>query len=179
MSKQRNRLPHQFDPFRLAEAGTQLAGELPLTQLRRLGSLLADDLGQVKVELRFDVDELGVPSVQGSIEANLHLVCQRCLESYAYPVRHEFALAWVRSDVEYDKIPMRYEPYVVETTPLLLNDVIEDELILAIPQVPMHPEETCAVKAITEPQQTTPDKSAQRENPFAVLANLKKTRKSK
>lgn len=179
MSKQHNRLPHQFDPFRLSEAGSQFAGEIPLSQMRRLAPLLANDSGQVRVELRFDVDELGVACIQGHIEADLQLVCQRCLEPFAYPLKHEIGLAWVRSEAEIEKLPTRYEPYLVEETPVLLNEVLEEELLLAIPQVPMHPKEFCHVKVTTEAKQTTPEKSAKRENPFAVLADLKKTRKSK
>ncbi len=179
MSKQHNRLPHQFDPFRMSEAGSQFTGEIPLSQMRRLAPLLASDLGHVRVGLRFDVDELGVACVQGEIEADLQLVCQRCLEPFAYPLRHTFGLAWVRSEVEIEKLPTRYEPYLVEETPVLLNEVLEEELLLAIPQVPMHPEKFCRVKISTDTKQTVPKNTVKRDNPFAVLADLKKTRKSK
>ena len=178
MSKQQQRLPHQIDPFRLAEAGSLLSGEIPLNQMRRLCDLLANDKGQIQVTLQFDVDELGVPCVQGRLQVELELTCQRCLEAYRFVVDHPIALAWVHSEAEIEKLPTRYEPYLVESTPLMLRDVLEDELLLALPSVPMHPVEACKVKV--EPVvENEPATEEQRENPFSVLASLKTTRKSK
>ena len=54
-------------------------------------------------------------------------------------------------------------------------DLIEDELILAIPPAPRHPEAECAVKLADyqrEPETEAP--KAAKVNPFAVLAELKR-----
>lgn len=166
-------MPHQLDPFRLAESGAKLSGSIPIRQLQRLRSLLTDDSGEIAVELDFDIDELGVPNVQGRITAQLSLSCQRCLESYVIPVDASISLAWVRSDQEADRLPLLYEPYLVETNPLILNDVIEDELLLALPQVPMHEMAKCpANKWIKQPAPADED-DTEKENPFSVLAKLK------
>jgi len=167
------RLPHQIDPFRLAEAGAQLSGHLPLSQFQRLRQVLADDTGELAVELGFDVDELGVPIVLGKVHATLSLTCQRCLEAYSYPVDVQIALAWVKTEQEADKLPLRYEPYVVEETPLQLNDVIEDELLLALPQIPMHDEAGCPASGLLRQNRSAEDETEQKENPFSVLAKLK------
>ena len=59
-----------------------------------------------------------------------------------------------------------------ETNPLILNDVIEDELLLALPQIPMHAEAQCpASKWLKQQHAETADETE--ENPFSVLANLK------
>jgi len=168
------RLPHQIDPFRLAEAGAQLSGRLPLRQFSRLRELLADDSGELEVKLDFDVDELGVPIVQGNASAFLALTCQRCLGSYEFPVNAQIALAWVKTAQEADKLPLRYEPYVVEETPLTLNDVIEDELLLALPQIPMHDEADCPASKLLKQGNKVTDEPEPKENPFAVLAKLKR-----
>lgn len=168
------RLPHQIDPFRLAEAGAQLSGQLPLRQFSRLRELLADDTGVIEIRLDFDVDELGVPIVTGRVSASLDLKCQRCLEPYAFPVDAQIALAWVKTAQEADKLPIRYEPYVVEETPLLLNDVIEDELLLALPQIPMHDEADCPASKLLKQGNKVTDEPEQKANPFAVLAKLKR-----
>jgi uncharacterized protein len=140
---------------------------------------LVDDTGVIAVVLNFDIDELGVPCVTGRIEAELGLVCQRCLERYDYPIQQEIALAWIRSEKEAENLPLRYEPYLVETNPLILNDVIEDELLLALPQIPMHDESDCeATRWINKPgdkrSAEAADNEAGKENPFSVLANLKR-----
>lgn len=167
------RLPHQIDPFRLAEAGAQLSGNLPLRQFQRLRQILADDSGEIAVKLDFEVDELGVPIVMGNISASLQLACQRCLEAFDFPVDVDIALAWVKTTQAADKLPLRYEPYVVEETPLLLNDVIEDELLLALPQIPMHEEADCPASKLLRRQKKVTNEPEQKGNPFSVLAKLK------
>lgn len=173
MSRQQRRLPHQIDPFRLAEAGAQLSGNLPLRQFQRLRQILADDAGEIAVELNFEVDELGVPVVLGNISASLALTCQRCLEAFAFPVNQEIALAWVRTTQEADKLPLRYEPYLVEETPVILNDVIEDELLLALPQIPMHEEAQCPASKLLKQANTATNEPEHNDNPFSVLEKLK------
>jgi len=185
MSSQRKRLPHEIDPFRLVEARAELGGSVPLKQFKRLKPLLVEDTGTITVVLNFDIDELGVPFVSGSIKTELALVCQRCLERYDFPVEQDIALAWIRTEKEAELLPLRYEPYLVQTNPLILNDVIEDELLLAIPQIPMHEESGCeAAKWINNPTEKLTNSQdddvdndtgnrADKDNPFSVLANLK------
>jgi uncharacterized protein len=177
MSSQRKRLPHEIDPFRLVEARAELSGSVPLKQFRRLSPLLVDDSGQITVELSFGIDELGVPFVSGHISTELALVCQRCLERYDFTVDLDIALAWIRTEKEAESLPLRYEPYLVETSPLNLNDVIEDELLLALPQIPMHDESDCdATKWIDGPAEHMDEDAATKDgndNPFSVLESLK------
>ena len=174
MSRQQKRLPHQIDPFRLCEARASLSGPIPLKQLQRLLPSLANDSGEIEVVLNFDIDELGVPFMQGELKAELQLICQRCLEPYAFPVDVQSILAWVRTEREAERLPIRYEPYLVETNPLVLNDVIEDELLLSLPQIPMHDESEClAMQWIQKPVDNEVETEV-KANPFAVLAELKK-----
>ena len=172
MSRQHKRLPHQIDPFRLCEARASLSGPVPLKQMQRLKPLLASDSGEINVVLDFDIDELGVPFVKGELKAELSLICQRCLEPFPFVVNQQSTLAWVRSDQEAERLPLRFEPYLVETNPLILNDVIEDELLLALPQIPMHAEAECPASKWLKQQHADTEEETE-ENPFSVLANLK------
>ena len=172
MSRQHKRLPHQIDPFRLCEARATLSGPVPLKQMQRLKPLLASDSGEINVVLDFDIDELGVPFVKGELKAELQLICQRCLEPFPFVVKQQSTLAWVRSDQEAERLPLRFEPYLVETNPLILNDVIEDELLLALPQIPMHAEAECPASKWLKQQHIDAEDETE-ENPFSVLANLK------
>ena len=172
MSRQQQRLPHQIDPFRLCEARASLSGSIPLKQMQRLQPLLASDSGEIEVVLNFDIDELGVPFLQGELKAELPLICQRCLEPFPFVVDQQSTLAWVRSDQEAERLPLRFEPYLVETSPLILNDVIEDELLLALPQIPMHAEAECPASKWLQ-QQHAAVTDEKEDNPFSVLANLK------
>ena len=175
MTKQGN-LPLQIDPFRLAETRRSFTGQLSLRHMHRLQPSLLSDSGEVQLELQFDIDEIGTKYLQGHMAVELELECQRCLEAMTLSINKEMLIAFVRTHHKAEQLPEGYDPFVVEQTPIALIDVIEDELILSLPQVPMHKREDCpatellkadkqAVKAI--------DELEQKENPFEVLAKLK------
>lgn len=173
----------QVDPFRFAETRRILEGELPLRQMKRLLPLLASDEGSISVALEFGIDEMGVPHVTGRIRASLAIVCQRCLEPMAWEVDQPVALAFLRRGAgpaaDEAAIPGPYEPYVVEENPLRLADLIEDEIMLALPQIPRHALEECPARHWVEGEakETAAGQAAagseQTENPFSVLAGLK------
>jgi uncharacterized protein len=76
--------------------------------------------------------------------------------------------------VEAERLPLRYEPYLVEESPLLLRDVVEDELLLALPNVPMHDEKDCpASEWLVAQHQDTHSQQDEDENPFSILNKLK------
>ncbi len=175
MSKHIVRLPHEIDPFRLTESRAHLEGEIPLKQFKRLQPLLKVDSGKVAVVLDFDIDDFGVPQVVGHLKASLALICQRCLERYDYPIDLRIKLAWVRSEQESAKMPLQHEPYLVESIPLKLNDVIEDELLLALPTIAMHELSDCeAARFINDGLDEEKVPEEEKPNPFAVLAKLKR-----
>ena len=175
MSRQQKRLPHQIDPFRLVEQRSELSGQVPVSQMKRLAPLVSDDSGQIDVVLNFDVDELGVPHVRGRLVTTVMLICQRCLEPFEFAVDAQVALAWIKTERQAQELPIRYEPYLVETTPLILNDIIEDELLLALPHIPMHDKAVCpATKLLnTQADDDAVVEEEETENPFSVLAKLK------
>jgi len=169
------RLPEYIDPFRLADAGQALRGSLALARFKRLTPFLNSGEGEVAVELRFGVDEGGQRYLRGHISAELELVCQRCLGPMAQAIETDMRLGLVESAAEGDQLPGAYEPLVVEEPPISVADVIEDELILALPLVAMHPREECpASDRVSEGP--SEDSGTDTENPFAVLANMKLTK---
>lgn len=171
MSRRQDRLPVQVDPYRLAEQGREYDGELPLRQMKRLLPLLVTETGAAAVSLRFGVDEMGVHYLQGTIKVNLDVPCQRCLEAMRCPIEIDLSLGFTGSTAEADRLPGGYEPFIVESVPVVLADIIEDELLLALPQIPMHDLEECPAQDYVEPEEEQ-DKAGQ-DNPFQVLADLK------
>lgn len=168
------RLPERVDPFRLAETGTHLEGCLELAEFERLcASLLACE-GVVTGGLDFGIDEAGTRFLHGRLTAPVRMTCQRCLESMDYTLEADVQLALVRAQTQ--SVPEGYDPLLVEDdAPIRLLDVVEDELILALPLVPMHEQQVCPAMAILE-RQAAEEPAGERENPFAVLAGLKKDR---
>lgn len=149
-------------------------GRLPLASMTRLCDALVDDEGDVEYSLEFDRDALQVPYVELRIDARLPLLCQRSLQRFVLPVQVSQRLGLLRAgkDVEADEaaLPEGYEALqVAEDGELRPAELVEDELILAVPVVPLDPES----KAVERDWPIQPDEEM-RANPFSALAALKK-----
>ena len=165
-------LPEQIDPFRLVRQKRILTGTIGLARMLRLLPQLQHAQGQAHVELEFGTDDMGVQFARGEVHTELPLVCQRCLQPMMYAVRAPIALGFVTQPRDAEAMPPHYDPIVVAEVPIPLLDLIEDELLLALPIVATHDEGSCEAVVMQEPE-TTPTPEPERENPFAVLAQLK------
>ena len=169
---------NNIEPFDLATQRRTLDGRLPVSSMPRLiQSLSTDDvevIGRYQVDyvLNFGVDEGGVPGVTGTIQTVLPLECQRCMEEMEFPVNLELKLALVKSRQAAQQLSENYDPLLVlQDVEISVESIIEDELILALPQVAMHEMKDCPKgEAFLN---TEGGAAPQRKNPFAVLAQLK------
>ena len=178
MSGQHQRLPLEVDPFRLATKEEQLKGAIPLKQMKRLVSSLCSDEGDVLIDVVFSVDLNRVGLLSGTIQADIKLICQRCMEEMDLPVKLDFQIAFARSEAEMERLPEEYEVTLIEDTPIMLSDLIEDEILLALPTIPKHLDDNCSsdnvIKSWNSQQKVeTNTEDVKRENPFDVLASLK------
>lgn len=165
-----SRLPVRVDPWRLADQGKTLEGRYPLAEMPRLAPLLADTEAEVAFRLSFGRDPQGRPVVRGEVEAVLSLICQRCLEPLAHTVRSRFVLGLVTSIAEAKKLPDTYESLLAEEDTVSPRDLVEEELLLALPAVPRHAERCSPTSESGGARAEREDKSA--ASPFAVLARL-------
>ena len=153
-------------------------GSVPLASMPRLAEALEQPEGECRFSLAFDRGELDVPYVEVRAQAGLPLLCQRSLKRFVLPVDVVQRLALVREEGQEDALPEGYEALVLEADGTIRPlDLVEDELILAIPVVPVDPESEPVEMAW--PASSADDgepEAATRKNPFAVLANLKKNK---
>ena len=163
-------LPEYIDPLALADKGRQFKGSLPLSKMTRLPDVLLDGQGEVGFVLRFGKDGR-VATVTGVVEADLVLQCQCCLGAIPWPVRSQVSLGLVKSLDEADLLPESYEPLLLEGDDLPLADIVQEELLLALPAIPQH--EACGPAAPPRPAAVAAPDAPKRPNPFAVLAKLK------
>jgi uncharacterized protein len=168
-----NRLPDRVDPWQLCAKGQVLEGRLALRELRRLAPLLASEEGEAAFALGFSKDDERRAVIRGRVTAELALVCQRCLEPMALGVAAEVGLALTRGLDEAARLPDDLDPLLVGDDGLDPRDLLEDELILAVPVTPRHRRDECSMPGgvADEAPRAEP---AERENPFAVLSALKK-----
>jgi uncharacterized protein len=129
-----------IDGFEFASAGRSLRGVLPIRDFSRLHDLLAADDGEVAYEVDGLRDEHGRPSVRVRAQGTLQLRCQRCLEALPFEVRADEVLVLAASQAEIDAEPedVHGADRVVATKEMPVRELIEDELILALPYAPRH-----------------------------------------
>jgi uncharacterized protein len=163
-------LPDRLDLIATAEAGRDLRGRLAVAGLERLLPALASDQGELEIELHLGKDAGGTRFLAGTIHGEVILDCQRCMKDMTLPLDLEFRLGLLRDEHAVGTLPDCYEPLAVTAEPTYIADIIAEEILLALPIVPLHrgsDECHAFVKAYKPPE------GKQRENPFAVLAELK------
>ncbi|WP_372722211.1 DUF177 domain-containing protein [Immundisolibacter sp.] len=162
------RLPEFIDPYDWAKAGRELSGRLPLASLGRLCANLATDQGWVEVALRFALIDTGRPVLTGSASCDVMVRCQRCVEPLPVHLNAPIQLGIVPSDAAAARLQADYEPLLCRSGEnLAVADLVEDELLLVLPDYPHHAAGAC--QAVTVPAE-----SQEQLQPFAVLRNLKK-----
>lgn len=119
------------------------AGAVPVAQLPRLAAQLADGSGELQVELEAGKDAAGRPALRGTIEGELSLTCQRGLHPFRWPCHVKTALRLVTSESEEESVMEEAEAHLVEDDQLPLRDIIEDELLLALPMMPRCEDPDC------------------------------------
>jgi uncharacterized protein len=128
----------------------------------------------VRYALEFGRDELGVAYVAVRAEANLPLTCQRTLEVFLWPLALTVRLGIIAREHDEAALPPGYEPLLCVSGELHPAEVIEDELILALPTVPVKPglpdQEEIVWQALAPDAEVD---EVQPEHPFAALKRYK------
>lgn len=149
---------------------------MPLTAFKRLGESLADQQGECSYRLQFERDRFQTAIVRIEAEAALPLICQRTLKRFLLPVRIEQTLGLLRSEAEEASLLPEVEPMLVPADgEVVLRDLVEDELILALPVVPVDPEGELEWSGDAEVE--VAEVEPKRENPFAALSALTMNKK--
>lgn len=167
-------IPAHIEPRKLVDREIVLEGTVAAAKMPRLSALLDAPAGDVQVKLAFARDEQGIATLHGHYQAEVALICQRCLEQVVVPLDSQCEVGFVESDEAAKNLPKHYEPVIVDDEPLDLHALIEDELLLALPTVPMHPMETCEHPSGYRPDPAASEDPAEKPNPFSVLASLKR-----
>lgn len=178
-------LPKSVDPYRLAEQNSTLEGFVPLSGLARfadaiLGARSTEPREQCQVRLTFSKDQERRRIVDGEVDAEVMLECQRCMKPMTARLESRFRLGLVTSDQQAENLPRDLEPFQTEGFSANLWELVEDELLLVLPPFPLHERSECQATGVLESFEPNPDEQVpeeeKRENPFSVLADLKKNR---
>ena len=163
-------LPATLDALRFARQGRLVSGQVALADLDRLGGLLVERSGHAGVELEFSRDRGGRVIVSGAVTATVTLVCQRCLEHMSLDLAPQVRAAVIATEGEAGALPDDLDPLVCPEGEVRLFELVQDELILALPVIARHENDPHCLPLT--PDQPGGD-GARRDNPFAVLSSLK------
>jgi len=166
-----------IDNVAFAKRNEHAVGDIMLADFVRLSDLLrahalgdggreAKVKGQIHYVLDGKTDAIGRNFLHLAINANLTVICQRCLD--IMPLELDISFDYLITDQklqdadaeEDDDFDMQEASQAMD-----LLALIEDELIMAIPMAPMH-ENNCG-SGVTE--------SGEKSNPFSALKGLFKS----
>lgn len=132
--------PDWINPWTAAQGKRRFAGTVPLRRMQRLApSLERVEGAEAAFEAWLALDEERRPVIDLEVTADLTLLCQASLEPYLEHIERRSTLGVVESDGEIERLPPHYDPVFADHGRLALATLVEDELILGLPQVPRNP----------------------------------------
>ncbi|OAI52532.1 hypothetical protein AYO46_00820 [Betaproteobacteria bacterium SCGC AG-212-J23] len=139
-----------IDGFEFAAAGATRQGVWAVGDFPRLRDLLVSDAGDIRYEIDGVHDAHGRPALRVRIRGTLQLRCQRCLEAMRFEVDTDEMLVLAATQAEIDAEPAdaNSPDRLLAAEEVRVRDLLEDELILALPYAPRH--EECEVGADAE-----------------------------
>ncbi|CAD6878522.1 FIG01269488: protein, clustered with ribosomal protein L32p [Methylomonas albis] len=168
-----DKFPDLIDPVLFAERRSAVSGELKIATLERLSDSVIDHDGSVNVRIEFGKEGKRIV-VAGHIEGVVEVQCQSCLQALTWPLDIDFKLAVVAS-LQEEKQLNDCEPLLLDGDTLSLNALVEDEILLALPDYPRHEHNCLAHNHSEDADYSATDSQTKANNPFSVLAKLKKT----
>jgi len=164
----RDNLPDSIDPWTLAKQGARLQGQLPRAKLRRLPDYVCALRSEPHIDWRFGIDWEGQAYISGQVEAQVTVICQRCLQPCELSLGADVRLGIVVSEAAAERLASGYEP-LIATAEFVLADAVEDELLLLLPVFPHHPEGGCQMPPISQSAKVVEIES---RRPFTELRAL-------
>lgn len=169
--------PQRLDVALLAQEGLTVQGEWPLPELQRLqqSQCLPQDapVSAVRWSARGELRPVsgGEPQTWVHLQASttVWLACQRCLAPLRLDLAVEQPIRFVRGEAQAEALDAESDHDVLALVPVIdLRQLIEDELLLALPIVPRH--DACPTPARPALEDASGDETP---HPFAALARLK------
>jgi len=164
-------LPEKVDALRAVTARREYRGRTTVRSLSRLRESLASHEGDIDYRLSFGRDDLGIAYLDLELVGQLRLVCQRTLEPFDWPLRLSQRMGLIRDETGESALPEGYEPLMHRDGEIFPAEVIEDEVLLALPLIPVSPGSESAGEWM-DPEEEIIETTA--PNPFAALARLRK-----
>jgi len=150
---------------------------IPLAELPRVSHELVGTDGEAKGKVRFS-RQAGQAVADLEVRSQPEVVCQRCMQPMRWPVVVKSRIALVSDYNAADRVPEGMEVFLVEADSVSVRDLVDEEILLALPHVARHEEGSeCADSDLTLPghdADADDESDAQVQKPFAQLGELLK-----
>ena len=146
---------------------------MQVAQLARLAESVSAEEGHVDAELTFGKTELGTACLDVVLTGSVVLECRRTMQPFSYELAVENRLALVASEAAAQAVEGELDAHVVAPEGLHPREVVEDELILALPIMPLSPAAQAEIEPTVFSTGSTPEEE-EKPSPFAALAALRK-----
>ncbi len=143
ISEKYSRLPQYVNPRQLSTQGKTLTGSVDVSLCNRVKDAVKEISSTIEASLSFYLEEQGRKIVNIRASGSVKVICQRCLSSMPLQLECDTILCIVWSEEEADALPKNLEAWIVPEDKGNLIDLIEDELLLAIPFIAYHKKEEC------------------------------------
>jgi len=159
--------------------GTEAAIDfsIPLAELPRVSHELSVADGEASGSVRFS-RQLGQAVADLDVSAQPEVVCQRCMQAMRWPIKVKSRIALVSDYDAADRVPEGLEVFLVEADSISVRDLVDEEILLALPNVARHAEGSeCAGGKMQLPGLEAEAEEAadsQVQKPFAQLGELLK-----
>lgn len=153
-----------------------LHGILAVRKMPRLVVMLRHIEGEVVVELESFLAEQGLRGLRGSINVDLPLTCQRCMQACQHALQADFQLVLVDNEEQAAELPDPYEPIFANEGKVNLVSFLEEEILLQMPIAARHATAECKADYEIEDNSVGLFEAREQEglkNPWAVLETLK------
>ncbi len=189
-------LPLRFDPVNFADHERHLHGSIDSKTMLRLLSNVEFIDPMITVNVSFSRGLYGYPLVTGQAKATVTIRCERCLDGVEMLLEPEISILVKPEDEDLPyhgqnnglnrpedspkNMPVNSpEFFDYDGKILVLADLIEEELLLALPLVPKHQDISLCNQdmvvwlAANDVQDKGPETAVERaENPFATLKRV-------
>ena len=127
----------------LADERVRVDFAIPLADFPRLRPRLAEATGSARGRVGFERLQ-GACVAEIGVSTRVRLTCQRCLRPLDYPIECAGRVVMVADGAEADRAPQGLETTLAPERRTSVRDLVEEELLLALPIVPLHENPECA-----------------------------------
>ncbi|MCB1583377.1 MAG: DUF177 domain-containing protein [Marinicella sp.] len=166
-------LPDSIDLNAAVRKEWQLKGEILLSDLDRMPlELIASTDAVIKYDIAFKHSKTVLGEAVIRIETELVLICQRSLDTFMFPLVTDNTIGFISELEDEAKLVADVSPSWVEDMLVDPKALLEDEILLMIPDIPLKPGAKLDSQYLTDHDEEPAAEETQ--NPFAALKDLKK-----